>query len=108
MHALTRLLLPFALLGVSSGALAQYMGPGDAVCKSFAEAQLRKSATYMRHVVFDEDPDLVIERVTQKLGSQLVSSLLRGNGAVIYASGVSYEISFTCLLARDKQAVFFD
>ena len=108
MHTLARLLLPFALLGASGAALAQYKGPGVAVCRSFAEAQLMKTGTDLKQVVFDADADLAIERVTQKLGSQFISSLLRGNGAVIYASGTSFEISFTCLLASGKRAVFFD
>ena len=108
MTAIFRLLGTFALLAASSAALAQYAGPGVAVCRSFAETQLQKTGTSVKQVVFDEDTDLVIERVTQKIGSQFVSSLLHGNGAVIYATGASFEMRFSCLLANDKQAVFFD
>jgi uncharacterized protein YecT (DUF1311 family) len=108
MTALFRLLVVLALLAASSATLAQYNGPGVGACNSFAEAQLKKAGTNVKQVVFDQDADLVIERVTQKIGSQFVSSLLRGNGAVIYASGASFEMRFTCLLANDKQAVFFD
>jgi uncharacterized protein YecT (DUF1311 family) len=103
-----RLLGALALLAASSATLAQYSGPGVTACRGFAEAHLKKAGTNVRQVVFDEDADLVIERVTQKMGSQFVSSLLRGNGAVIYASGASFEMRFTCLLANDRQAVFFD
>ena len=108
MTAIFSLLGALALLAASSATLAQYSGPGVAACRGFAEAQLKKTGTSVQKIIFDEDADLVIERVTQKMGSQFVSSLLRGNGAVIYASGASFEMRFTCLLANDRQAVFFD
>lgn len=108
MKASFRLLLALAVLAASGAVLAQYQGPGVAACRSFAEAQLKNSGTRIKQVAFDQDADLVIERVTQKLGSQFVSSLLRGNGAVVYAGSGSFEMRFTCLLASEKQAVFFD
>jgi uncharacterized protein YecT (DUF1311 family) len=36
-----------------------------------------------------------------------VSSILRGNGAVVLDNAPSAELSFMCMLADDKRAVFF-
>ena len=41
------------------------------------------------------------------MGNQFVSSVLTGNGAVVYADTPSVELSFLCLLADDKRPVFF-
>ena len=58
--------------------------------------------------MFERDQNLQIERYTRKLGSQFVSSILRGNGAVVLEGAPSAELSFICLLADDKRAVFFE
>ena len=58
--------------------------------------------------MFERDQNLQIERYTRKLGNQFVSSILRGNGAVVLEGAPSAELSFICLLADDKRAVFFD
>jgi uncharacterized protein YecT (DUF1311 family) len=50
----------------------------------------------------------MIERATRKLGNQFVSSILRGNGAVVLDNAPSAELSFMCMLADDKRAVFFE
>ena len=108
MRRASRLLLALALSAASGSALAQYQGPAVAACRGFAEAQLKATGTSVQTVVLDADADLVIERVTRKIGSQFVASLLRGNGAVIYSGGTSFEMRFACLLASEKQPVFFD
>jgi len=59
-------------------------------------------------VIIERDQNLSLERYTRKLGTQLVSSILRGNGAVVLDGAPSAELSFMCLLADDKRAVFFE
>lgn len=92
----------FLLLFVSFKVVAQYSGPAVDACLSYASKEIKQK------VVFDRDADLVIERYTRKAGSQFVSSLLHGNGAIVLAQGVPIEMSFVCLLADEKRAVFLD
>ncbi|MEW6688247.1 MAG: lysozyme inhibitor LprI family protein [Pseudomonadota bacterium] len=89
------------LLGVSTGGFAQYSGPAVDTCLGYAAKDIGQK------VVFDRDAGLAIERYTRKVGSQFVSSLLLGNGAIVYPRGVPVEMSFVCLLADEKRAVFF-
>jgi len=58
--------------------------------------------------VIERDQALSIERYTRKLGNQFVSSILRGNGAVVLENAPSAELAFICLLADDKRAIFFE
>ena len=101
MKALLLLLLPLV-------AHAQYEGPGVEVCRQYAQRQLMRDASTARNVVIERDPSLVIERYTRKVGNQFVSSILTGNGAVVFANAPSAELAFICLLADDKRAVFFE
>lgn len=101
MKALLLLLLPLV-------AHAQYEGPGVEVCRQYAQRQLMRDASTARNVVIERDPSLVIERYTRKVGNQFVSSILTGNGAVVFANAPSAELAFICLLADDKRAVFFN
>jgi len=101
-----RLLL--LLLLAPLAASAQYDGPGVEVCRLFAQRQLIRDAGTARTVVIERDHSLVIERYTRKVGNQFVSSILTGNGAVVFANAPSAELSFICLLADDKRAVFFE
>jgi uncharacterized protein YecT (DUF1311 family) len=59
-------------------------------------------------VVIERDHSLIIERYTRKVGNQFVSSILSGNGAVVFANAPSAELAVICLLADDKRAVFFE
>ena len=95
------LLAPF-LVALSAGAAGQYSGPAVQTCLDYAKREQKQN------IVFEHDQSLLIERYTAKVGSQFVSSILTGNGAVIYAGAPSAELSFICLLASDKQAVFFE
>jgi hypothetical protein len=104
MVAGTQLLL---LLLLPLGAWAQYAGPGVETCRAYGERELKKSAPDVKGLVFDRDAALVIERHARKMGSQFVSSILTGNGAITRAVGPAVELSFLCLLASDKQALFF-
>ena len=92
---------------VSFHATAQYAGPAVDSCLAYASGEIRQGASKTATVVFDRDQDLVIERYTRKAGSQYLSSLLLGNGAVVHAEGPAIEISFVCLLADEKRPVFF-
>jgi uncharacterized protein YecT (DUF1311 family) len=89
-------------------ASAQYDGPGVEVCRLYAQQQLKRDASTARGVVIERDQNLVIERYTRKVGNQFVSSILTGNGAVVFANAPSAELAFLCLLADDKRAVFFE
>ena len=89
-------------------ATAQYDGPGVEVCRLYAQRQLMRDASTARTVVIERDQSLVIERYTRKVGNQFVSSILTGNGAVVFANAPSAELAFICLLADDKRAVFFE
>jgi len=88
-------------------ALAQYAGPGVETCRGHAEREIRKESAAVTAIAFDRDQHLNIERYTRKIGSQFVSSLLFGNGAIVYAKAPAVEMSFLCLLADEKRAVFF-
>jgi uncharacterized protein YecT (DUF1311 family) len=101
------LLFGAALACAPLAALAQYAGPGVETCRTYAEREIRKGTSEIKAVAFDHDRELNIERYTRKVGSQFVSSLLYGNGAIVYAKGQAIEMSFLCLLADEKRAVFF-
>jgi uncharacterized protein YecT (DUF1311 family) len=86
---------------------AQYQGPAAEACRSYAMNELKLNGTQAKDVVFERDRNLLIERYTRKVGNQFVSSVLTGNGAVIYSGTPSVELSFLCLLADGKRPVFF-
>ena len=96
------------LLLLANPAFAQYKGPAVETCLAYAKREALREGTRPKDIVFDRDQNLMIERYTRKLGNQFVSSILRGNGAVVLDGTPSAELSFICLLANDKQAVFFD
>ena len=97
------LLLIFAL-----NAHAQYEGPAVESCRAYALKEARKDGGSQARVFFDRDRHLLIERYTRKVGTQFVSSVLTGNGAVVYDGAPSAELSFVCLLADEKRPVFFN
>ena len=90
-----------------AAAPAEYAGPAVQTCRAYAERDLRKENDKVQSVVVDNDADLQIDRYTRKVGSQFVSSVLHGNGAIVYSGAGSVEFRFVCLLADDKRAVFF-
>ena len=92
---------------VSLSCFAQYSGPAVESCLNHAQAELARDGGKGR-VAFDRDQQLNIERYTRKLGSQFVSSLLYGNGAIVYPQGAAVEMSFVCLIADQKRALFFN
>ena len=97
-----------AMVACAGNALAQYAGPAVETCRAYARQELSRDGGRAKDIVFERDQDLAIERYTRKVGNQFVSSILRGNGAVVYDGAPSAELSFVCLLADDKRALFFD
>ena len=87
---------------------AQYNGPAVEACRAYATREVAREGTRAKDIVFERDQELSLERYTRKLGNQFVSSILRGNGAVVLDNAPSAELSFVCLLADDKRALFFE
>ena len=102
-----KILYAAALACAPLAALGQYAGPGVETCRAYAEREIRKEGSEVKAVVFDRDRDLNIDRYTRKVGGQFVSSLLYGNGAIVFAKAPAVEMSFLCLLADERRAVFF-
>jgi uncharacterized protein YecT (DUF1311 family) len=96
------------LAALAGPAAAQYAGPAVETCRAFAKREAEREGTRPKDIVFERDQNLMIDRYTRKLGSQFVASVLRGNGAVVFEDAPSAELSFTCLLADDKRAVYFE
>jgi hypothetical protein len=101
----SRLLLLLAVLPLT--ALAQYSGPAVQTCRAYGERELKKGGGEVGRLVFDRDRALLIDKYARKLGSQFVSSVLSGNGAITRPAGPAVELSFVCLLANEKRALFF-
>ena len=93
------------LIFINCEAMAQYSGPAVEACRAYAKKQLFRDANTAKDVVIDRDTNLVIERYTRKAGSQFVSSILTGNGAVVFDNAPSAELGFICLLADEKRPV---
>ena len=102
--------MPFLTLSLFTipVSLAQYSGPAVDTCLAYAKREAKREGTSAKDIVFERDQNLMIERYTRKLGNQFVSSILRGNGAVVLDDAPSAELSFICMLADDKRAVFFE
>ena len=100
-----RLLL--ILFALPLAAWAQATGPAVDTCRAYGERELNKAGGDKLRLAFDRDRALLHERYARKLGRQQVSSILSGNGAITRPAGTAVELSFVCLLASDKQAVFF-
>jgi uncharacterized protein YecT (DUF1311 family) len=86
---------------------AQYKGPALEACRTYALKDLQRGGASAGAVVLERDSSLNIERYSGKVGNQPVSSILTGNGAVVYDGAPSAELSFICLLADEKRPVFF-
>ncbi len=104
---MTRLPLLFLAAVLSWGAHAQYQGPAVEACRAYAMKDLQRDGTQAKSVVIERDANLSLERDPRKVGSQPVSSILTGHGAVVFEGAPSAELSFLCLLADEKRAVFF-
>jgi uncharacterized protein YecT (DUF1311 family) len=103
-----KLLLLVGLAALAFPAAAQYKGPAVEACRAYAKRQAAKEGTKPLDIVFLQDQALLIERYDQKLGAQHVSSVLTGNGSVVFPAAPSAELSFICLLADEKRPLFFN
>ena len=103
-----RYLLAFLFVTFSAGAAGQYSGPAVQACIDYAKREQKAGGGSARDVVFERDQSLQIERYTRKLGSQFVSSILTGNGAVVLDGAPSAELAFICLLENEKKPLFFE
>ena len=99
--------VPVFLLLASATAHAQYQGPAVESCRAYAVKEMKANGSPGKDVVLERDRSLLIERYTRKVGTQFVSSVLTGNGAVVLPGTPSAELSFLCLLADEKRPVFF-
>ena len=104
---MTRAVLLIALALLSLPAKAQYKGPAVEACRTYALKELQRGGNQAKAVIIERDQSLSIERYSGKVGAQPVSSILTGNGAVVYDGTPSAELSFVCLLADEKRPVFF-
>ena len=98
--------LLFVLL--ANPVLAQYNGPAVDACRAYVKREMAREGNKAKDVVIVRDQNLALERHTRKLGSQSVSWIMTGNGAVVLENAPSAELSFICLLANEKQPVFFE
>jgi uncharacterized protein YecT (DUF1311 family) len=92
---------------VASSAFAQYEGPAIESCRAYAIKDLKRAGANVKDALIVSDDNLIIARYTRKVGSQFVSSVLSGNGSIVYPEAAAAERSFVCLLADDKHPVFF-
>lgn len=104
---MTHLLFLSLLMLFSSPAFAQYNGPAIDACRAYALKELQREGSRPQAVVLERDASLDFGRYGRKVGSQPVSAILTGNGAVVYDGAPSAELSFLCLLAEEKRPVFF-
>jgi len=104
---MTRSVLLLLLGLICAESRAQYNGPAVEACRAYAMKEELKHNKSAREIVFDRDQVLSIERYTRNLGSQLVSSILTGNGSIVLEGAPSAELSFICLLADEKRPLFF-
>jgi uncharacterized protein YecT (DUF1311 family) len=105
---MNRIAIALFAWGLSFQIHAQYNGPAVEACRDYAKKELARNGTKARDVVIERDGALLMDRYTRKLGSQFVSSVLTGNGAVVLDISPASELSFICLLADDKRPVFFN
>ena len=104
---MTRVLVLLVLSLASAHSKAQYDGPAVEACRAYALKEHKRDGGQAKAVVIERDSSLSLERYTRKVGSQSVSSILLGNGAVVYEGAPGAALSFMCLLADEKRPVFF-
>jgi len=95
------------LAALPLGALAQADGPALEACRALGERELKKDSKDVRALVLDRDRHLFMQRVARKLGSQIVGAALSGHGGIVRQAGPAVELTFVCLLADGKRALFF-
>ena len=99
--------LAFIPVFFSESSLAQYNGPAVEACRAFALKELKREGGGPSDVALERDASLSFERYGRRVGTQSVSGILTGNGAVVFDGAPSAELAFLCLLADEKRPVFF-
>ncbi len=94
-------------LAAATPAFAQYEGPGVKTCADYALKQLKRDDPAVKAVEIINDNELEIDKYTEKVGSQFVSSILSGNSFIRGGRSGDGAGSFVCLLESDRRAVFF-
>jgi hypothetical protein len=61
----------------------------------------------LQALAIDNDRHLHLAREARKIGSQPVSAVLSGHGAIVRRAGPAIEVAFVCLLAGEKRALWF-
>lgn len=102
-----RVLLLLALCALPPVAAAQYDGSALETCRAFGARALKADGALLKALAIDNDRHLHLERRARKLGSQAVGASLSGHGAIVLEAGPPVEVSFLCLLASDKRALWF-
>jgi len=87
--------------------LAQDVKPALEACRALAETEQRASGNKPASIELHADRTLGTDRDKRKLGSQAVSLVLSGNGVIAGDSGPATAMSFVCLLANERRAVYF-
>jgi uncharacterized protein YecT (DUF1311 family) len=100
-------LLALLMLAAPAAALADATDAALLACRAHAQRELARDAQVSAKVDLDRDRDLVLQRYAGRVGSQRVSEILSGNGAVVYRATPAIELSFICLLAANKRPLFF-
>jgi uncharacterized protein YecT (DUF1311 family) len=86
---------------------AQQGGPAVESCRALAKREIAREGTRATDVLIEKE-SVSLQRYARRMGSQLVSSILTGNGAVVLPNAPSAELGFICLLANDQRALFFE
>ena len=102
-----RALLLLVLAALPPVAAAQYSGPALETCRAFGERALKADGAVLKSLEIDNDRHLYFERRARRLGNQAVGASLSGHGAIVLEAGAPVEMSFLCLLASDKRALWF-
>ena len=105
---MTRFLLFIGFAAFTCVSHAQYQGAALEACRAYAKQEAEREGMRVEDVVLERDASLAMERYARKAGSQLVGSILTGNGAVVLPGAPSVELSFICLLAEEKRPLFFN
>lgn len=98
--------LVIALLAPQAS-LAQDTKPALEACRALAATEQRASGNKPASIELHADRALGADRARRKLGSQAVSLVLSGNGIIAADSGPATAMSFVCLLANERRAVYF-
>ena len=100
-------ILALIMLAAPAVALADATDAALLACRGHAQRELARDGPGSARVEIDRDRHLVLQRYAGRVGSQRVSEILSGNGAVVYQATPAIELSFVCLLAAHRRPLFF-